>query len=98
MAPDGRNGGKENNQIAPDLKITDRTPPTFIVMAEDDPVRSENAFYYALELKKAKVPVELHIYEKGGHGYGLRARADLPVTSWPARAEDWLRSRGLLNH
>lgn len=88
---------KESNQLAPELKISASTPPTFIAMAADDPVRSENAFYYALELKKAKVSVELHIYEKGGHGYGLRARPDLPVTSWPARATDWLRSHSLLD-
>jgi dipeptidyl aminopeptidase/acylaminoacyl peptidase len=65
-------------------------------MAADDPVRAENAFAYAIALKKSKVPVELHVYDQGGHGYGLRARPDLPVTTWPARAEDWLRSRGLL--
>jgi acetyl esterase/lipase len=88
--------GKESTQLMPELKITDATPPTFIVMAADDPVRVENAFYYAIELKKAKVPVELHVYEKGGHGYGLRARQDLPVTTWPARAEDWMRGRGWL--
>jgi len=88
--------GKESTQLPPELRITDATPPAFIVMAADDPVRVENAFYYAIELKKAKVPVELHVYEKGGHGYGLRTRQDLPVTTWPARAEDWMRTRGWL--
>lgn len=88
--------GKDTLELGPELKISSMTPPTFIVMAADDPVRVENAFAYGIGLKKAKVPVELHIYDKGGHGYGLRARQDLPVTSWPARAEDWLRSRGLL--
>ena len=88
---------KDSTQLAPELKVTARTPATFIVMAANDPVRSENALYYALELKKAKVPVELHIYDKGGHGYGLRHREDLPVTTWPARAEDWLRSSGFVN-
>jgi hypothetical protein len=48
-----------------------------------------------LALKKAGVPADLHIWEKGGHGYGLR-ETDQPVTRWPARAEDWLRQRGVL--
>ena len=48
-----------------------------------------------LSLQKAKVPVELHLYPSGGHGYGLR-RTEKPVTTWPQRAEDWLRSQGML--
>lgn len=82
-------------QLAPDLKITTNTPPTFLVMTQDDPVGVENALVYAAELANAKVPMELHIYPKGGHGYGLRPTQD-PVTSWPARVEDWMRSRGLI--
>ena len=41
--------------------------------------------------------MELHVYPKGGHGYGLR-RTDNPVTAWPDRAADWMRARGLLGH
>ena len=87
---------KESSRLAPELKLTENTPPTFIAMAADDPVRVEHAFYYAVELKKAKVPVELHVYDQGGHGYGLRTRPELPVTTWPARVADWMQSRGLL--
>jgi dipeptidyl aminopeptidase/acylaminoacyl peptidase len=64
-------------------------------MAEDDPVHVENVFAYGMALKEAKVPFELHVYPTGGHGYGLRPTRDL-VTTWPARAADWMRSRGLL--
>ena len=64
-------------------------------MAGDDPVRVENAVFYALALKNAKVPVELHVYPTGGHGYGLRRTKEL-VTTWPARVADWLRSHGWL--
>src|SRR5207244_245229 len=78
---------KDEDKIAPELTITTNTPPTFLVMAEDDPVRVENAIFYALELKNAKVPVELHIYPTGGHGYGLRPSKDL-VTTWPQRAAE----------
>ena len=70
---------------------TAQTPPTFIVQAEDDPVHVENATAYFLALKGAKVPAELHIYAKGGHGYGLR-RTELPVTTWPQTVEAWLRT------
>jgi acetyl esterase/lipase len=52
----------------PDINPTADTPPTFIVQAEDDPVHVENAVVYFLQLKKAKVPAELHIYANGGHG------------------------------
>jgi hypothetical protein len=51
----------------------------------------ENATTYFLQLKKAKVPAELHIYAEGGHGYGLR-RTALPVTAWPKAVETWLRT------
>jgi acetyl esterase/lipase len=79
----------QNDKIAPELIITSNTPPTFLAMAEDDPVRVENALFYAAALHKAKVPVELHIYPTGGHGYGLRPTKDF-VTTWPQRASEWL--------
>ena len=55
-----------------DINPTAKTPPTFIVQAEDDTVHVENAVVYFQQLKNAKVPAELHIYAEGGHGYGLR--------------------------
>jgi acetyl esterase/lipase len=75
----------------PDIEPTAQTPPTFLVQAEDDPVHVENATTYFLQLKKAKVPAELHIYSEGGHGYGLR-RTTLPVTTWPDTMEIWLHT------
>ncbi|MGH9513923.1 MAG: alpha/beta hydrolase [Terriglobales bacterium] len=74
-----------------DIHVTDKTPPTFLVQAEDDPVHVENAIVYFGELKSAKVPAELHIYAQGGHGYGLR-RTALPITGWPELAETWLHT------
>jgi acetyl esterase/lipase len=76
--------------------VTDQTPPSFIVQAEDDPVHVENAVVYFLALKNAKVPAELHIYAEGGHGYGLRHTA-LPVTTWPLSVETWLRTLHVLS-
>jgi acetyl esterase/lipase len=83
----------ENQNFAPnpDVQPTANTPPTFLVQAEDDPVHVENAVVYFMQLKKAKVPAELHVYAQGGHGYGLR-RTALPVTTWPETMEVWLHT------
>ncbi len=86
---------EENDRIAPELKITAETPPTFLVMAQDDPVRVENVLQYATALKQVNVPFELHVYPTGGHGYGLRRTAN-PVTAWPDRVAEWMKARGLL--
>jgi len=85
----------KNFAANPEINPTADTPPTFIVQAEDDPVHVENAVVYFLALKNAKVPAELHIYAQGGHGYGLR-RTALPVTTWPASVETWLRTIKIL--
>ena len=79
-----------------DLHPTEKTPPSIIVQAEDDPVHVENATAWFLALKKAKVPAELHIYAEGGHGYGLRYRADRPITTWPGLVEVWLHTIHIL--
>ncbi len=86
---------KADTTVSPELTISQETPPTFLVMTEDDPVRVENVLTYTRALKQAKVPTEAHVYATGGHGYGLRP-TDLPVTHWPTLAEGWLKSQGLL--
>jgi acetyl esterase/lipase len=82
--------------LAPEVAVTKSTPPTFMVMAEDDPIHVENVLGYAIALKKLEIPMELHIYPTGRHGYGMRPTKDF-VTSWPERARDWMMSRGLLD-
>src|ERR1700734_1796405 len=74
-----------------DIHITEKTPPTFLVQAEDDPVHVENSTVYFLALKNAKVPAEMHLYASGGHGYGLQ-RTELPVPAWPKLVEMWLET------
>jgi len=86
---------EKNDAINPETAVSSNTPPTFIAMTQDDPVRVENVLFYSVALKQVKVPFELHVYPKGGHGYGLR-RTENPVTAWPDRATDWMRARGLL--
>jgi acetyl esterase/lipase len=86
---------EKNMETNPEINPTAQTPPTFIVQAEDDPVNVENATNYFLQLKRAKVQAELHIYAEGGHGYGLR-KTKLPVTGWPSLVEQWLHTIGVL--
>jgi dipeptidyl aminopeptidase/acylaminoacyl peptidase len=67
-----------------------------MVIAHDDKQRSVETAQMYIALKEAGVSAELHIYETGGHGYGLR-RTEQPVTSWPDRMEEWMHARGLLD-
>ncbi len=85
----------EGQQVAPELKVSAETSPTFIVQAEDDHNFVEGTLLYYLALKRAKVPAEMHLFSHGGHGYGLRPTAD-PVTRWPKLAQGWLASSGWL--
>jgi acetyl esterase/lipase len=76
--------------------ITRHTPPTFLLQNEDDHVdRVEDSLSYYAALKKAGVPVEMHLYAQGGHAFGLR-RTKLPVTAWPQLVETWLGTIGVL--
>jgi dipeptidyl aminopeptidase/acylaminoacyl peptidase len=67
----------------------------FLAHAGDDNVSPQNSVALYLALKEAKIPAELHIYAKGGHGYGLR-KSENPVSTWPDRCADWLRAQGLI--
>ena len=86
---------EQGDRVAADLPLSTNTPPMFLAMSQDDPVRVENVLQFGAALQAAKVPFELHVYPTGGHGYGLR-RTDNPVTSWPDRTADWLRANGWL--
>lgn len=86
---------KNGDAVNPELPVTSATPPTFVVIAQDDPVRVENVLGYVGVLQKSKVPLELHLFPTGGHGYGLRKTAE-PITDWPALASAWMEHRGLL--
>jgi acetyl esterase/lipase len=77
------------------VRVTEKTPPTFMVVTYDDKDRGAHAALLFVELKKAGVPAELHVYARGGHGYGLRP-SDNPVCHWPKLCADWMRGRGLL--
>ena len=83
--------------LNPDLHVTSQTPPTFLLQAEDDHVDNVNdSLAYYIALKKAGVPVEMHLYAHGGHAFGLR-RTKFPVTAWPQLVETWLRTIGMIS-
>jgi len=76
--------------------VTSRTPPTFIVQTNaDTTVPAENSLYYVLALRKAGVPVEMHLFENGPHGVGL-AGDDPSLSEWPKLLSNWLRLHSLL--
>jgi acetyl esterase/lipase len=82
--------------LNPDIRVTSKTPPTLLVQSENDPVDPvENSLVYHAALRKAGVPVELHVYVKGGHAFGLRPNG-FPITDWPRVAENWLGTIGVI--
>ena len=83
-------------QLNPYVPVTSRTPPQFILQAEDDPVDPvENSLVYFEALRKAKVPAEMHLYAHGGHAFGLR-RTSEPITQWTELVEKWWKTIGIV--
>ncbi|HEX7340274.1 MAG TPA: alpha/beta hydrolase [Rhodanobacteraceae bacterium] len=83
--------------LNPNMHFTHKTPPTFIVQAEnddEDSISSSLAYYTALV--GVGVPAELHLYAKGGHAFGLRPTR-FPITGWPKLATTWLHTIGVLD-
>jgi acetyl esterase/lipase len=81
--------------LLPEFKVTKEAPPMFLAHAHNDGVPAEGSVLLYLALKKAGVAADLHIYSKGGHGFGLR-KSDDPCHTWPARAGEWLKREGWL--
>ncbi|HMC59215.1 MAG TPA: alpha/beta hydrolase [Candidatus Solibacter sp.] len=83
--------------LSNELQVTAQTPPTFLFhTTADTTVPVENSVLFYLALRKAGVPAEMHIYERGPHGVGL-APLDEALSSWPSRLAAWMRVHGLLN-
>ena len=78
-----------------DTRVTPETPPAFFVHAHDDGLSVEHSIRFYLALRKAKVAAELHVYSKGGHGFGMRQRGQ-PVSAWRERWLEWMRAEGFL--
>lgn len=93
----GQNASKELiDKYSNEKQVDANTPKTFIVHATDDKVVPvENSINYYMNLKKYNVPVEMHLYENGGHGFGLGTKGT--HTEWPKACEKWLAENSLLN-
>jgi acetyl esterase/lipase len=78
------------------VTVTDEQPPVFMFSAYDDARTSITNAELFLKYRAAGVPAELHIYNSGGHGFGIRP-GTLSVASWPARLLEWMGERGLLH-
>lgn len=85
----------EHFGLAPEIQIAPKTPPTMLIQTEDDRSFINSSLFYYYALKEANIPVWMHLYGKGGHGYGLRDTGVM-VNSWPDRAEDWFREIGVI--
>lgn len=82
-------------QLSNETQVTRETPQSFIVASTDDrAVPVENSLLFYAALRRAAVPVELHVFEKGAHGFGL-APANPVLAQWLGLCEAWLRVRGL---
>jgi acetyl esterase/lipase len=82
--------------LNPEVPVSAQTPPTFLLQNEDDHVDNvDDSLAYYIALKKAGVPVEMHLYAQGGHAFGLR-RTKLAATAWPELVETWLGSIGMV--
>lgn len=93
---------KNNDELAAKLSsqnnVTGRTPPTFIFQTDEDKgVPAENAVHYYLSLRKHHVPAEMHIYQRGPHGVGLK-QDDPILGTWRFHLADWLRVGGFLGN
>ena len=82
------------DKLSADMKLTSATPPTFLIQAEDDHIGVENCLFYYLALKNNKVPVEMHLFPTGGHGYGLGGNGGA-VATWPLICARWLQEMKL---
>ncbi len=86
--------GATDDLISP-IKVGKETPPTFLVHTHDDQSTSLGAVMFYAHLKKQNISSELHVYQNGGHGYGVRSRPKSAIGTWQDRAIEWLELREL---
>lgn len=85
----------DDTVLNPSLNLTSATPPMFTVVTQDDKNRGLHAALLFAQLTRVKVPAEVHVFTKGGHGYGMR-ESENAVSGWPKACEAWMNSQGLL--
>jgi acetyl esterase/lipase len=78
-----------------ELHVSAQTPPTFLVLADDDhAVPTQNSIEFYLALKKFDIPAEMHIFRDGGHGFGMN-KTNKPVDQWPNLFVQWMKAQGI---
>ena len=78
-----------------ELQVTKKTPPTYLVHAEDDKtVKVQNMLLFATALQKNKVPFDFYLYEKGGHGFGMNNTTS--EVKWIDLVQEWLEKNDWL--
>lgn len=87
---------EEGTGLRDEVAVDKNTPPTLLIHAHNDGVTSLSSIEFYKSMKRLGLLAELHIYESGGHGYGLRKVKGANVHTWPKRAESWMQVRGLL--
>ena len=81
----------KTEKLIPELTLSDKLPPTFLLHTHDDGSTSLGPVFFYAALKQRKIPAELHVYQAGGHGYGMRPVAGTTIDTWPERAASWLQ-------
>jgi acetyl esterase/lipase len=89
--------GRNSLELKPWVTISHKAPPTLILHAMNDPTdKVRQPLAYALALNDAGVPVDIRIYSKGGHAFGMRPTADPISREWPGQVTQWLHNLGML--
>ncbi|MEC5125836.1 alpha/beta hydrolase [Verrucomicrobiales bacterium BCK34] len=86
---------KNPDKLSPEIKVTDKTPPAFLVVAHGDKQWAEGSARFYIEMKRADRDCELHIFGKGGHGFGF-ANTDEEIKQWPTLAAKWMKAMKLV--
>lgn len=86
---------KNPDLLSPEIKVTDKTPPTFLVVAHDDTEFIEGNARFYIEMLRKNRPCELHIFSKGAHGFGFK-NTNEAIVQWPTLAEKWMQTLGFL--
>lgn len=84
------------DNLSPEVNVTDQTPPAFLVVAHGDKKWAEGSARFYIEMKRHDRSCELHIFAKGGHGFGF-ANTDEEIKQWPALAGKWMDAMGFLS-
>ena len=84
------------DRVSLERQVTRQTPPTFLVHTQEDTtVPADNSILFYQALRAAGVSTEMHLYEKGPHGFGIKPGLG-PTSDWPKRCEEWMRAHGWL--